>query len=59
VKISGSTEVFRIIQVLARQRYAGVIIPDHAPQLQCAAPWHAGMAFAMGYLRACLQDVAR
>lgn len=55
----GEVDVRRIIQILARQRYAGVIIPDHAPQLQCAAPWHAGMAFAMGYLRACLQDVAQ
>ncbi len=55
----GDVDVRRIIEILARQRYDGVIIPDHAPQLQCAAPWHAGMAFAMGYLRACLQDVAR
>ncbi len=55
----GEVDVRRIIAILARHRYEGVIIPDHAPQLQCAAPWHAGMAFAMGYLRACLQDVGR
>ena len=35
----------------------GVIIPDHTPQLACAAPWHAGMAYAMGYMRAQLQRV--
>ncbi len=54
----GDVDVRRIIEILARQRYEGVIIPDHAPQLKCAAPWHAGMAFAMGYLRACIQAVS-
>jgi len=32
-----------------------VLIPDHAPQMACAAPWHAGMGFALGYMRAALQ----
>jgi len=54
----GDVDVRRIIEILANQRYEGVIIPDHAPQLNCAAPWHAGMAFAMGYLRACIQNVS-
>ncbi len=54
----GDIDVRRIIEILARQRYEGVIIPDHTPQLNCAAPWHAGMAFAMGYLRACIQGVS-
>ncbi len=54
----GDVDVRRIIEILARERYEGVIIPDHAPQLDCAAPWHAGMAFAMGYLRACIQAVS-
>ena len=35
--------------------YNGVLIPDHAPQMACAAPWHAGMAFALGSMRAALQ----
>jgi hypothetical protein len=26
-------------------------------KLNCAAPWHAGMAYALGYLRAALQVV--
>ena len=30
----------------------GVLIPDHAPQVTSKAPWDAGMAFAMGYLKA-------
>jgi mannonate dehydratase len=25
--------------------------------MSCAAPWHAGMAYALGYLRAALQTI--
>ena len=51
-------DVLRVLAILKRNRFEGVIIPDHAPQMSCAAPWHAGMAFAMGYLRAGLQSLA-
>ena len=54
----GEVDVRRIIEILHRQKFDGVIIPDHAPQMECAAPWHAGMAFALGYLRATIQAVA-
>jgi len=27
--------------------------------MQCGAPWHAGMAFALGYMRAGLQWIGR
>mgnify|MGYP001269082123 CR=1 FL=1 len=53
----GDLDVLRVMRILWRNGFAGVIIPDHAPQLTCDAPWHAGMAFAMGYLRACLKVV--
>ena len=53
----GDIDVLRITRILHRNGFNGVIIPDHAPQLTCDAPWHAGMAFAMGYLRACIQVV--
>jgi mannonate dehydratase len=29
----------------------GYLIPDHTPLLECAAPWHAGMAHAIGWMR--------
>jgi mannonate dehydratase len=29
-----------------------VIIPDHSPQMSCAAPWHAGMAHTIGFMLA-------
>jgi mannonate dehydratase len=36
-----------------------VIIPDHTPEMSCAAPWHAGMAYALGYIKAAMQAVER
>ena len=53
----GDVDVPRIFRILKKNNFAGMVIPDHAPQLTCDAPWHAGMAFAMGYLRACLEAV--
>ena len=29
-----------------------MIIPDHTPQMTCAAPWHAGMAHTIGFILA-------
>ncbi len=54
----GDIDVLRVLRILRRNGFDGVVIPDHAPQLTCDAPWHAGMAFAMGYLRACFGVVA-
>jgi mannonate dehydratase len=51
----GDIDTLRILRILRDCSYAGVLIPDHTPSLECSAPWHAGMAFALGYLRAALQ----
>ena len=40
-----------IIKILKKNNYNGVIIPDHTPALNCSAPWHAGMAYAVGYIK--------
>ena len=48
----GEIDMHRILQILKRNNFEGVLIPDHTPQMSCAAPWHAGMAFAMGYIKA-------
>lgn len=53
----GDTDMIRLLRILKRNNYQGVLIPDHTPRMTCEAPWHAGMAFAMGYLRAALQVV--
>ena len=53
----GDVDVLRILGILKRNHFNGVIIPDHAPQMSCAAPWHAGMAYTLGWLRAALQGL--
>jgi mannonate dehydratase len=53
----GDVDVLSLFRILKKNHFAGMVIPDHAPQLTCDAPWHSGMAFAMGYLRACLKAV--
>jgi len=34
-----------------------VLIPDHTPSMKCAAPWHAGMAYALGFMRAAMKMI--
>lgn len=52
----GDIDMHRIVDILRKSDFQGVLIPDHAPQMACAAPWHAGMAHAMGYMTALLQS---
>ena len=51
----GDIDMRRVLRILKQNGFDGVLIPDHAPQLTCAAPWHAGMAYACGWMRAALQ----
>lgn len=48
----GEVDVLRVLRILKQNGFKGVVIPDHAPQMSCAAPWHAGMAYALGFLKA-------
>ena len=54
----GDIDMRRIMNILRQNRYDGVLIPDHAPQMSCEAPWHAGMAYTMGYMKALLDESA-
>jgi mannonate dehydratase len=47
----------RALRIYHRNGYDGVIIPDHTPQMECAASWHAGMAYALGWMRAALRFI--
>jgi mannonate dehydratase len=53
----GDIDMIRALRALKRNKYQGVLIPDHTPSMTCDAPWHAGMAFALGYMRAAIQVV--
>ena len=50
----GDVDMIECLRIYHRNGYDGVIIPDHTPQMTCDAPWHAGMAFALGYMKAAL-----
>ncbi|CAN5826034.1 mannonate dehydratase [soil metagenome] len=50
----GDVDMIEALRIYHRNGYDGVIIPDHTPQMECAAPWHAGMAYALGYMRAAI-----
>jgi mannonate dehydratase len=51
----GDIDMLRVLRILQQNHFDGVLIPDHTPQMACAAPWHAGMAYALGYMRAAIQ----
>lgn len=55
----GDLDALRMLEVLHRNGFSGVVIPDHTPEMSCQAPWHAGMAFALGYLSAAMRCVER
>jgi mannonate dehydratase len=53
----GEVDVVRVLRILQKNGFDGVLIPDHTPQMTCGAPWHAGMAHALGYMRGVLQAI--
>jgi mannonate dehydratase len=53
----GDVDMLRVMRILKANQFNGIVVPDHAPQMACAAPWHAGMAYALGYMKAALQVV--
>ncbi|MFW6371547.1 MAG: mannonate dehydratase [Bacteroidota bacterium] len=53
----GDIDMLRILKILKKNNYQGVLIPDHTPQMTCDAPWHAGMAYAMGFMQAALKGL--
>ena len=55
----GDTDMIEVIRILHHNGFDGVLIPDHTPILECAAPWHAGMAHALGWMRAVMTMVER
>ncbi|MBI4893400.1 MAG: mannonate dehydratase [Acidobacteria bacterium] len=53
----GDVDIVRALKIYKANGYDGVVIPDHTPQMACDAPWHAGMAFALGYIRGILNSI--
>jgi mannonate dehydratase len=53
----GDVDMVRALRIYRKNGFDGVMIPDHTPQMSCGAPWHAGMAFALGYIRGILNTL--
>ena len=53
----GDINMVNVIKILKKNKYDGVIIPDHTPALNCSAPWHAGMAYAVGYIKGLIKSL--
>jgi mannonate dehydratase len=53
----GDVDMLRILAILHSSGFDGVVIPDHAPQMTCPAPWHAGMAHTLGFIAAALRHL--
>ncbi|KRF42940.1 mannonate dehydratase [Paenibacillus sp. Soil787] len=53
----GDIDMIKALRIFKKNKFDGVFIPDHTPQMTCKAPWHAGMAYALGYMKAALSIV--
>jgi mannonate dehydratase len=53
----GDIDMIKILEILKNKNYNGVLIPDHTPQMSCDAPWHAGMAYTLGFMNAALKMI--
>ena len=53
----GDIDMLECLRLLKKHNYGGVLIPDHTPQLECRASWHAGMGYALGYMQAAFQVI--
>jgi mannonate dehydratase len=51
----GDIDMARVLAILDENGFDGVVIPDHTPQMSCDAPWHAGMAHALGFVAGVLK----
>lgn len=53
----GEIDMIKALRIYKKNQFDGVFIPDHTPQLSCDAPWYAGMAYTLGYMKAALSIV--
>ncbi|MEW6753191.1 MAG: mannonate dehydratase [Candidatus Latescibacterota bacterium] len=55
----GDVDMVRALRLYHKHGYDGVLIPDHSPEMACTAPWHAGMAYALGWMRGVIGMIER
>lgn len=49
---NGDVDMAEIVRILRDENFDGIMVPDHVPDVHSNAPWHAGMAYTIGYMRA-------
>ncbi|HVG98252.1 MAG TPA: mannonate dehydratase [Chloroflexota bacterium] len=54
---AGDVDMVKALRIYKKHGFDGVLIPDHSPEMACSAPWHAGMAYALGWMRAAVSIV--
>lgn len=54
---TGDIDMISALRHFKKVGYDGVFIPDHTPLIDCDASWHAGMAYALGYMKAAMRMV--
>lgn len=47
------------LRIDRRTGFSGGIFQDRTRPPECGAPWHAGMAYSLGYMPAAMQGVER
>ncbi|WP_208321885.1 mannonate dehydratase [Paramicrobacterium chengjingii] len=53
----GYVDMQRILRILKNGGFDGVVIPDHTPFVSTSSPWHTGMAWALGWIRASMRAI--
>jgi len=48
----GDIDMAEIVRILRDERFEGVLVPDHVPDIASPSPWHTGNAYTVGYMRA-------
>ncbi|MFT7029123.1 MAG: mannonate dehydratase [Marinoscillum sp.] len=53
----GDIDMIKALRILKKCKYEGVLIPDHTPEMSTKAGWHAGMAYALGYMKGAMNAI--
>ena len=53
----GDIDMVKVLRILKKNNFEGVLIPDHTPQMSSDGGWYAGMAYAMGYMKAAIMSI--
>ena len=50
----GDIDMVKVLRILKKNNFEGVLIPDHTPQMSNDGGWYSGMAYAMGFMKAAM-----